>query len=210
LQHLGSSLEEHWFESPLEPPHGSVATAAATGSTASGVEEGAPPRLASIEEGLRLAIDLGGADLVLCDPQTWRFLDGNRSAHERLGYSREEFLALDPAALQADPQHDQCWVRERMGQMRRQPCGSFATRHRGRDGRLRDVFATTAEATRPSYDNFLALALGASRRPRCPGSHVAPVGAQRQHLPHAAQAAAAGRAGEDRAGAGGNPLRPEG
>jgi diguanylate cyclase (GGDEF)-like protein/PAS domain S-box-containing protein len=226
LQHLGSSLEEHWFESPLEPPHGSVATAAATGSTASGVEEGAPLRLASIEEGLRLAIDLGGADLVLCDPQTWRFLDCNRSAHERLGYSREEFLALDPAALQADPQHDQCWVRERMEQMRRQPCGSFATRHRGRDGRLRDVdihyqvvefqgrplvviaqrdsteqerarreserlgvmlneaerishvgswelihatgellwseetfriFATTAEATRPSYDNFLAL-----------------------------------------------------
>lgn len=219
-------MEEHWFEPPFEPPDGAVGTATATGSTVSGEVEGAPLQLASIEEGLRLALDLSGADLVLCDPATWRFLDCNRSAHERLGYSREEFLALDPAALQADPHHDEQWVQERMEQIRGQPRGSFSTRHRGRDGRLRDVdlqyqvvefqgrplvvialrdsteqerarreserlgvmlneaerishvgswelihatgellwseetfriFATTPEATRPSYDNFLAL-----------------------------------------------------
>jgi len=214
-------VEDQWFQ----PPEG-AAPASATGSAPSGEAQSAPLQLASLEEGLRLALDLSGADLVLCDPETWRFLDCNRSAHERLGYSREEFLALDPAALQADPQHDEAWVQQRKEQMRQQPRGSFPTRHRGRDGRVRDVdlhyqvvefqgrplvviaqrdsteqerarreserlgvmlneaerishvgswelihasgellwsqetyriFATTPEATRPSYDNFLAL-----------------------------------------------------
>ncbi len=127
-------MENQWFE----PPEG-AAQASATGSAPSEEAQSAPLRLASLEEGLRVALDLSGTDLVLCDPQSWRFLDCNRSAHERLGYSREEFLALDPASLQADPQHDERWVQERMEQMRQQPRGSFPTRHRGRDGRLRDV-----------------------------------------------------------------------
>lgn len=215
-------MKDHWFE----PPDGSEDPAKPTGSNDWAEQERTPLNLASIEEGLRVALDLSGADLVLCDPQTWRFLDCNQSAHARLGYSREEFLALEPALLQADAQHDERWVQERMEQMRRQPRGSFTTRHRGRDGHLRDVdlhyqmvdflgrslvvialrdstekerarreserlgimlnaaerishvgswelihatgellwseetyriFATTPEATRPSYDNFLSL-----------------------------------------------------
>jgi diguanylate cyclase (GGDEF)-like protein/PAS domain S-box-containing protein len=222
LQARAGSVKDHWFE----PPDGSEDPAEPTGSNDWAKQERTPLNLASIEEGLRLALDLSGADLVLCDPQTWRFVDCNQSAHARLGYSREEFLALEPALLQADAQHDERWVQERMEQMRRQPRGSFTTRHRGRDGHLRDVdlhyqmvdfqgrslvvialrdstekerarreserlgimlnaaerishvgswelihatgellwseetyriFATTPEATRPSYDNFLSL-----------------------------------------------------
>lgn len=83
--------------------------------------------------------DQGGFDLFVTDPASGRFIDCNRTAHERLGYSRAELLALGPAQIQAESSHDAVWVRQRIRQgLRGAPLG-FRTQHRCRDGTALDV-----------------------------------------------------------------------
>ncbi|MCT0207286.1 bifunctional diguanylate cyclase/phosphodiesterase [Synechococcus sp. CS-1332] len=67
------------------------------------------------------------------------FIDCNRSAHERLGYDRDQFLTLNPAAIQADGALANDLMRDQLQVMRQRPRGSFATRHRARSGACRDV-----------------------------------------------------------------------
>ena len=86
----------------------------------------------------RLA-DLGNVDLVVTDATTGRFIDCNRSAHRRLGYSRHELLSMSAAQIQADPQHDEAWMQQQLQQLVAQGHGSFCTRHRCRDGTVLDV-----------------------------------------------------------------------
>ncbi|MCP9784911.1 putative bifunctional diguanylate cyclase/phosphodiesterase [Cyanobium sp. N5-Cardenillas] len=88
---------------------------------------------------MRFAADLGSDDLVVLDLATGHFIDCNRSAHERLGYDREHFLTLNPAAIQADGDRADDLMQDQLRAMRRQPRGSFATRHRARCGTCRDV-----------------------------------------------------------------------
>jgi diguanylate cyclase (GGDEF)-like protein/PAS domain S-box-containing protein len=86
-----------------------------------------------------LIADLTGTDLFVIDPVSLRFLACNTSAHEHLGYSRQELLSLDAAAIQADPDHDAAWLLARIQEML--PAGShtFLTRHRCRDNSITDV-----------------------------------------------------------------------
>ena len=83
--------------------------------------------------------DLCGVDLLVTDPHSARFLDCNRSASERLGYSHAELLELGPAGIQADPEHDAIWVAQRLQELFEQGGGHFPTRHRHRDGTVLDV-----------------------------------------------------------------------
>jgi diguanylate cyclase (GGDEF)-like protein/PAS domain S-box-containing protein len=88
---------------------------------------------------MRFAADLGSDDLVVIDLETGHFIDCNRSAHERLGYEREDFLTLNPAAIQADEDLAIDLMQDQLRAMRQQPRGSFATRHRSFTGHCRDV-----------------------------------------------------------------------
>lgn len=65
-------------------------------------------------EGFHILAELSNADLVIAELPSGRFIDCSPSAHGRLGYSRDEFLALRPEQLQADPDHDRDWVAEHM------------------------------------------------------------------------------------------------
>ncbi len=86
----------------------------------------------------RLA-DLSNVDLLVTDAASGRFIDCNRSAHRRLGYSRTELLSMNAAQIQADPDHDEAWMKQQLLQLLAQGHGSFCTRHRCRDGTVLDV-----------------------------------------------------------------------
>lgn len=113
------SVQSFWFSTPAE--------------------KGLIPCVESIGDALRFAADLSSDDLVVLDLASGHFIDCNRSAHERLGYAREHFLTLNPAAIQADAELADDLMRDQLRAMRQQPRGSFATRHRARSGVCRDV-----------------------------------------------------------------------
>lgn len=102
-------------------------------------EQGLIPCVDSVGDALRFAADLGSDDLLVVDLDNGDFIDCNRSAHERLGYERDQFLTLNPAALQANGALANDLMRDQLQVMRQQPRGSFATRHRARSGACRDV-----------------------------------------------------------------------
>ena len=83
--------------------------------------------------------DLTGGDLFVSDGLTGQFVDCNRSAHERLGYSYSEMLALRPEAIQANPDHDAAWVVARRRALLEAGGGTFTTRHRCKDNTILDV-----------------------------------------------------------------------
>ena len=90
-------------------------------------------------ESLHLIARLSGTDLFVADAQTGTFVDCNRSAHQRLGYTREELLALTPEDLQADPEHDAVWVAEQRRRLMEDGGGSCFTQHRCKDGSVLEV-----------------------------------------------------------------------
>ncbi|MCP9938131.1 MULTISPECIES: PAS domain-containing protein [unclassified Cyanobium] len=102
-------------------------------------EQGLIPCVDSVGDALRFAADLGSDDLVVLDLASGQYIDCNRSAHERLGYDRDHFLTLNPAAIQADGDLAEDLMRDQLRVMRQQPRGSFATRHRARSGTSRNV-----------------------------------------------------------------------
>ncbi|MCP9919875.1 hypothetical protein KBZ12_10355 [Cyanobium sp. Cruz CV13-4-11] len=57
----------------------------------------------------------------MLDLASGHFIDCNRSAHERLGYAREHFLTLNPAAIQADGELADDLMRDQLRTMR---CGN--------------------------------------------------------------------------------------
>ena len=90
-------------------------------------------------ESFHLIARLSDVDLIVSDAQTGSFIDCNTSAHERLGYSRAEFLALTPEQLQADPDHDAGWVAQQLELLKATGGGSFCTTHRCKDGSVLEV-----------------------------------------------------------------------
>lgn len=86
-----------------------------------------------------LIADLTDTDLLASDALSGQFVACNQSAHENLGYSISELLALSPEAIQADPDHDAAWLAERRRELITAGGGTFRTRHRCRDDSIRDV-----------------------------------------------------------------------
>ncbi|MCP9815442.1 hypothetical protein KBY76_02015 [Synechococcus sp. GreenBA-s] len=96
------------------------------GAVNSGVMNGGVDRLL---ERFHILAELSNADLVIAELPSGRFIDCNSSAHARLGYSRDEFLALRPDKLQADPDHDGAWVAVQMAAILQEGGGAFSTHH---------------------------------------------------------------------------------
>lgn len=86
-----------------------------------------------------LIADLAAVDLLISDADSGYFLECNRSAHIRLGYSKGELLALSPEAIQADPDHDGAWVAARRRELIANGGGIFHTSHRCRDNSILEV-----------------------------------------------------------------------
>jgi diguanylate cyclase (GGDEF)-like protein/PAS domain S-box-containing protein len=86
-----------------------------------------------------LLADLAGAELMVMDADSGCYLACNDAACTRRGYSRSELVGLSAAALQADPDHDESWVAERIHEMVTAGGGSLETRHRCKDGSILEV-----------------------------------------------------------------------
>ena len=79
--------------------------------------------------------------IVTVDPQTARFVEFNRVAHEQLGYSREEFSRLTLHDLEAPETAAE--TKARMAEANQTGSLDFETRHRTRPGEIRHVHVTS-------------------------------------------------------------------
>lgn len=83
--------------------------------------------------------------IILMETQTGRFIDFNAMAHQDLGYTREEFVRLSVADIQAEHSPEQ--IAGNIESAAKGATASFETRHRHRDGSLRDVAVTLRPIT---------------------------------------------------------------
>jgi PAS domain S-box-containing protein/putative nucleotidyltransferase with HDIG domain len=78
--------------------------------------------------------------ILLIDPETGRQLEFNEKAHEYLGYSREEFARMRISDYDAAEKPEE--INARIEKILREGKDVFETKHRAKDGRIRDVFIT--------------------------------------------------------------------
>ncbi len=83
--------------------------------------------------------------IILMNTQTGRFIDFNAMAHQDLGYTREEFVRLSIADIQAEHSPEQ--IAGNIESAAQGTPASFETRHRHRDGSPRDVAVTLRSIT---------------------------------------------------------------
>ncbi len=74
--------------------------------------------------------------IILIDSEL-RFVEFNSAAHEGLGYTREEFSTLTIPDIEAE--HSVEWIRHNLQQVRALGGLEFETKHRHRNGEIRDV-----------------------------------------------------------------------
>ena len=78
--------------------------------------------------------------IVVVDPETGRFVEFNRAAHEQLGYSREEFAALRLADIVVGKSWEQ--IRAVIDAVRREGRADFESLHRTKQGDTKIVRVT--------------------------------------------------------------------
>jgi PAS domain S-box-containing protein len=96
--------------------------------------------LRASEQFLRTVFELSPESIMIIDPLTTLPLHFNRVAHERLGYSAEEFATLRVSDYDAyeDPEA----AKRHIERVRRHGRDDFETRHRCRDGRLLNIIVS--------------------------------------------------------------------
>lgn len=86
-------------------------------------------------------VDQANDSIGLVDFETARFLEFNETAHRNLGYSREEFARLGVPDLEADM--EPTTITAAFEQIRREGSAVFETRHRCKNGEVREVRVST-------------------------------------------------------------------
>ncbi len=79
--------------------------------------------------------------VLVIDPQTFKPVEFNDVAHTQLGYSREEFSKLRISDFEAKETVDE--ISTHVARMVRDGGGEFETKHRTKNGEIRDVLVTT-------------------------------------------------------------------
>ncbi len=96
-------------------------------------ENGSPEQLAALLAAYEHSFDAAA----LFDVETQRMVAFNEAAHRALGYTREEFARLRVSDFNADHRVEE--IRANVERMLRPEGAAFETRHRHRDGRIREV-----------------------------------------------------------------------
>ena len=98
--------------------------------------------LRKAEERYRALFELSPDGILILDPETARPLEFNRSAHLQLGYGREEFAQLTVSDYEANenPEEVQAHIAQIIASGGWE---EFETRHRRKDGKIRDIFVAT-------------------------------------------------------------------
>ena len=133
--HLELPRGESWFELSTAAKSGGNFIMMSRDITSRILAENA---LREREEVFSTIVNQAVDSIVLIDSETLRFVEFNRAAHESLGYTREEFVALTVADVQA--QLAEAQIKQRMQQsIVRDDVLLFETLHRRKDGSLRET-----------------------------------------------------------------------
>ncbi len=97
--------------------------------------------LAESEERYRAIFEQAAESIVLVDTETEALVEFNSKAHENLGYTREEFEKLKIRDLEAVESADE--VAKHIQRMVEQGGDVFESRHRTKEGEIRDVRVST-------------------------------------------------------------------
>ena len=92
------------------------------------------------ETRFRLLFERSPDGILLIDPATGRILEFNETTHRQLGYTREEFSRLGIADFEAVESPEE--IRTRVARVAREGRSEFETRHRARDGEIKEVLVT--------------------------------------------------------------------
>ncbi|MBK1649419.1 PAS domain-containing hybrid sensor histidine kinase/response regulator [Rhabdochromatium marinum] len=92
------------------------------------------------EQRLRTLFEMSPESIVVLDPDSTRPLHFNRVAHERLGYSAEEFAQLPLSAYEAN--ENPAAIKAHIERLRSTGYDDYETRHRCRDGRLLNIIVS--------------------------------------------------------------------
>jgi len=96
--------------------------------------------LHNAEMRFRLLFELSPEGIVIIDPQTANILEFNSTAHQQLGYSREEFSKLNITDIEVKETAQA--IRERIAKVLKGERQDFATQQRCRNGQVKDIYVT--------------------------------------------------------------------
>jgi len=88
----------------------------------------------------QILFDQSPDGILIIDPETARFQDFNRAAHQQLGYSREEFTQLNIFDVEVEETAEE--TKARIAEVLRNGRADFETLQRTRNGELRNVQVT--------------------------------------------------------------------
>jgi PAS domain S-box-containing protein len=92
------------------------------------------------ETSYRFLFEQSPEGIVIIDPETARIIKFNEKAHRQLGYSHNEFALLSISDIEAAETPEE--TRVRIDQVIREGRNDFVTRHRTRQGEVRDIHVT--------------------------------------------------------------------
>ncbi len=98
-------------------------------------------RMLEAEKRYRALFDQAPVGILIIDPETAVPVEFNEEAHQQLGYSREEFAKLCIFDFKAVDTPDE--MKERIEKILREGKVEFETKHRTKNGEIRDVVATS-------------------------------------------------------------------
>jgi diguanylate cyclase (GGDEF)-like protein/PAS domain S-box-containing protein len=111
--------------------------------------------LKASEQRYRAIFDQAIDGIVLVDRDTGGFMEFNRCAYENLGYCQEEFAKLTVADIEAIESPEE--IRTRMETITLNGKAVFETRHRAKDGGVREVLVSTKSVGIPGRQCYLAI-----------------------------------------------------
>ncbi len=98
-------------------------------------------RIREAEKRYRTLFDQSPVGILIFDPETAVPVEFNERAHQQLGYSREEFARLRIFDYKADETPVE--MKARIDKILREGIAEFETKHRTKNGEIRDVIATS-------------------------------------------------------------------
>ena len=101
------------------------------------IEEQQAAELERAELRYRTLFEQSRDGILIVDPETGQFIEFNRVAHEQLGYTREEFSRLGIHDIEANEAPEE--ISRHLAMVDARGWDDFETRHRRKDGVLRDV-----------------------------------------------------------------------
>jgi len=111
--------------------------------------------LRASEARFRAVFEQAADSIILVDCEEGALVEFNDRAHEALGYTREEFGALKISDFEAQESPEE--TARHIAELAREGAGSFETRHRAKDGELRDVLVSTRILTLHGERFFLSV-----------------------------------------------------